>query len=519
MDLKSEFRILLLILLVYLTVSVSVLQWVKVSCRNEEICALRESSVILTCSYSNITIITGFWFRLKDKAKWRKEEHPEDLALDPDYAGRVSYTEMTNFSSTLTITDLRERDSGEYGLVFITDKGEKYRSSAGVTLTVTDLQVTHDSTQQTLTCCTSCTLPSTLHRYYWYKNGQYLQKYTDNMEPFSSSNNGEGSYSCSVYGYNDILSLPVCVGTRCYGVIYRDKRVCALEGSSVEFAGNYSHPSNLRVREVFWHYIQRGKDFQDLKQETQFINRVEYVKQDKSSTLKMKNLTKKDSGEYHLRFVTDDGKGFSGKPGVVLNVTDLQVRASRSAVASEGQTTVTLSCITSCTLSNNPTYMWYKNGQPVTDKLTKHNKLYLISSEDAGNYSCAVRGREDLRSPEQTVNIMFINISVTEDGPCSSCSPKGITIPITVGLTVFLALMIITGALWMWRRKSRPVKSHSQTENTEPQSGQDDVHYSSIHFSSHNQSLSTGGRRPRDTAEQERVQYAEVNLKRPTAAT
>ncbi|XP_053532424.1 sialoadhesin-like [Ictalurus punctatus] len=116
----------------------------------------------------------------------------------------------------------------------------------------------------------------------------------------------------------------------------------------------------------------------------------------------MKNLTKKDSGEYQLRFLTN-GKGFSAEPGVVLNVTDLQVRASRSAVASEGQTTVTLSCITSCTLSNNPTYMWYKNRQPVTDKLTKHNKLYLISSEDAGNYSCAVTGREDLRSPELTV--------------------------------------------------------------------------------------------------------------------
>ncbi|XP_053472449.1 sialoadhesin-like [Ictalurus furcatus] len=308
---------------------------------------------------------------------------------------------MTNFSSTLTITDLRERDSGEYRLVFITDKGEKYLSSAGVTLTVTDLQVTHDSTQQALTCRTSCPLTSTV-QYNWHKNGKIFEKYRDNMETFSLRTAEEGSYSCSVHGYNDILSLPVCVGRSCYSVTYRDKRVCAVEGSSVEFAGSYSHPSDLSVREVFWQYFQHGKVFQDLKQETQFTNRVEYVKQDKSSTLRMKNLTKKDSGEYCLRFLTN-GEGFTGKPGVILGVTDLQVRASRSAVASEGQTTVTLSCITSCTLSNNPTYMWYKNGQPVTDKLTKHNKLYLNSSEDAGNYSCAVRGREDLRSPELTV--------------------------------------------------------------------------------------------------------------------
>ncbi|XP_053472614.1 uncharacterized protein LOC128602688 [Ictalurus furcatus] len=226
---------------------------------------------------------------------------------------------MTNFSSTLTITDLRERDSGEYRLVFITDKGEKYLSSAGVTLTVTDLQVTHDSTQQALTCRTSCPLISTV-QYNWHKNGNIFEKYRDNMETFSLSNAEEGSYSCSVHGYGNILSLPVCVGRSCWSVTYRDKRVCALEGSSVEFAGNYSHPRDLSVREVFWHYFQHGKVFQDLKQETQFTNRVEYVNQDKSSTLRMKNLTKKDSGEYQLRFLTN-GEGFSGKPGVVLSVT------------------------------------------------------------------------------------------------------------------------------------------------------------------------------------------------------
>ncbi|XP_053532491.1 sialoadhesin-like isoform X2 [Ictalurus punctatus] len=522
MDVGSR-KLLLLILLLNITVSVSGIQHMKVSCHPEKICALRESSVTLTCSYSNIIIITGFWFSLKDKAKWRKEEHPEDLALDSDYAGRVSYTEMTNFRSTLTITDLRERDSGEYRLVFITDKGEKYLSSAGVTLTVTDLQVTHNSLQQTLTCRTSCTLTFTVHRYFWYKNGQYLEKYKDNVRTFPLSKAEEGSYSCSVEGYGSILSLPVCVGRSCYSVTYRDKRVCAVEGSSVEFAGSYSHPSDLSVSEVFWHYFQRGKVFQDLKQETQFTNRVEYVKQDKSSTLKMKNLTKKDSGEYRLRFLID-GEGFSGRPGVVLSVTDLQVRVSRSAVASEGQTTVTLSCITSCTLSNNPTYMWYKNGQPVTDKLTKHNKLYLISSEDAGNYSCAVRGREDLRSPELTVT-WSENYTVLK--------------VIMVGLAVFLAVTLLSGALWMWKRKSSSANGHSSTgesgqrhspavyENVSAsdRSGrvasddQDDVHYASVVFkNSHTQEMSPSPRRPPDTTEDEDVQYAAVNVSRSTAA-
>ncbi|XP_053085333.1 sialoadhesin isoform X2 [Pangasianodon hypophthalmus] len=412
---------------------------------------------------------------------------------------------MTNFSSTLTITDLRERDSGEYRLMFFTDKGEKYLSSAGVTLTVTDLQVTRDSTEQALTCRTSCLLTSALHRYYWYRNGQYLKKYTDNMETFPLRNAEDGSYSCSFHGYNNIHSPPLCVNRNCLSVTYPEKRVCVLEGSSVEFAGSYSHSSDQRVSKAFWH---SHKDFQDLKQETQFTNRVEYVNKNRSCTLKMNQLTKKDSGEYRFRFLTNDGEKFSGRPGVVLSVTDLQVRVSHSAVASEGQTTVTLSCIASCTLSNNPTYMWYKNGQPVTNKLTKHNKLYLISSEDAGDYSCAVRGREDLRSPEQTVTL-------SEAGPCPGCVPgeEGNGILIAVGVTVFLALIIIAGALWMWRRKSKSVKSHSCTEGTDPQSGQDDVQYSSIHFQS------AGGKFPRDTTVEESVQYAEVNIRRPPAAT
>ncbi|KAG7315361.1 hypothetical protein KOW79_021449 [Hemibagrus wyckioides] len=82
--------------------------------------------------------------------------------------------------------------------------------------------------------------------------------------------------------------------------------------------------------------------------------------------------------------ITDKGEKYVSSAGVTLTVTDLQVRLSHYAGSSEERTTVTLSCITSCTLSNSPTYLWYKNGQPVTDKLTKHNKLYLFFSEDAG---------------------------------------------------------------------------------------------------------------------------------------
>ncbi|XP_046696666.1 uncharacterized protein LOC124380036 isoform X1 [Silurus meridionalis] len=503
---KPDFVLLCLIFNVNISVSVSGIQHVHVSCSKKEICALNELSVTLTCSYSNINITTGFWFNLKDKAKWWKEEHPEDLTLDSDYAGRVRYTEMTNSSSTLTITDLRERDSGEYHLMFITDKGEKYQSSAGVTLTVTDLQVTHNFTEQTLTCRTSCPLTSQITPYYWYRNGQMLKTYT---ETFSLKVADDGSYSCSA-DYYKFYSPPLCVGRNCWNVTYTDKRVCAMEGSSVKFSGTYSHPSNLRVK-VFWHYFQSGKTI-DLKTVTHVANRVEYRKN--NVTLKINQLTKDDSNEYLLRFITNDSRGFSGKPGVILKVTDLQVRVSQSAVDSEEQTTVTLSCITSCTLSNNPTYMWYKNRQPVTNKPTKHNKLYLSSSKDAGNYSCAVRGCEERRSPEETVTIK----PGSEDHTVLKY--------IIVGLTAFLVVTLLSGALCVWKRKSSSANGHSSSGENEqhhfasdlngsvPSDDQDNVQYASVFFK-HSQAPKPCP----DTTEEDDVQYAAVNIRRSAAAT
>ncbi|KAL6461873.1 hypothetical protein MHYP_G00300180 [Metynnis hypsauchen] len=245
---SSECGMLLIILL---RISGCLGESVSVSCSPQPICALQESAVNLICSYPNIAIKTVFWFSFKQKAKWRNEGHPEDLALDSDYAGRVS-TESTDSKSTLTIRELRERDSGEYHVMIITEQGEKHLNPRAVSLTVTALQV----------------------------------------------------------------------------------RVI-------------------------------------------------------------------------------------------------------SSTASDDHT-VTLMCSSTCSLSNNPTYIWYKNGQPVTNKLTRDNKLYLNCSEDAGNYSCAVRGHEELRSPDQT-------LSDCAENPEQS----SVLTLVTVGVVVFLALILITAALWM----------------------------------------------------------------------
>ncbi|KAK6300911.1 hypothetical protein J4Q44_G00290090 [Coregonus suidteri] len=88
---------------------------------------------------------------------------------------------------------------------------------------------------------------------------------------------------------------------------------------------------------------------------------------------------------------------------------------------SEGKR-VTLRCRTKCTVGLNPTYIWYKNGQRLTNPITSYNSLILdpVCSEDAGNYSCALEGFERIRSPEETLTVRY--------GPKStsvSVSPSG----------------------------------------------------------------------------------------------
>ncbi|XP_045070329.1 B-cell receptor CD22-like [Coregonus clupeaformis] len=83
---------------------------------------------------------------------------------------------------------------------------------------------------------------------------------------------------------------------------------------------------------------------------------------------------------------------------------------------------VTLTCRTKCTLDPITAYSWYKNGQPIPNSNTSSPvySLFSVSSEDAGRYSCAVEGHDDLRSPEETLNVRYgprnTSVSVSPSG-------------------------------------------------------------------------------------------------------
>ncbi|XP_050960480.1 carcinoembryonic antigen-related cell adhesion molecule 1-like [Labeo rohita] len=486
------------------------LDQLSVTCNQQSICAVKGSEVTLKCFYFNINIKTVFWFSEKQSTNWRKNNEPENLTLDSDYSGRVKH-QISYSSSTLTISDARERDSGEYQLMFIMNDGVKHLRSAAVSLTVTDLQMTKNPAftdkrdeRVKLTCNTSCDLTPGV-RYYWIKNGRHFTN-TESGNMFVSPSSDSGSFSCSRDQNLKRRSSSVCVSQSvCWDVTYTSRRVCALVNSTVDISCTYTHPSGHTVNKTFWHY-GRSRDVKDLREEHQFAGRVEYV----GNKLRIKDLKISDSGEYRFRIITDLNQ-YSGSPGVILTVTGAEKKSNKAVVSEKEE--VILRCSTNCTLNENHTYIWYKNGRQVTDGFTKVNKLYLdsVSNEELQQYSCAVG--------DPAVQIIS--------------SPKANTaLLITVIiLSVFLIFTLI-GVLWYRRRKNNSPQQYKDNKGS-VQLGSDmlyenaaalstvytqqvhtkdqDVHYSTINFKqSHTKNTSSAPTAVDSTTDD--VHYAAVKF-------
>uniref|UniRef100_A0A3P8YTU5 Ig-like domain-containing protein n=1 Tax=Esox lucius TaxID=8010 RepID=A0A3P8YTU5_ESOLU len=209
-----------------------------------------------------------------------------------------------------------------------------------------------------------------------------------------------------------LWSLTVVLGQ---SVNYTSQSICALKGSTVDLSCYYSYPSGYTVKTPEWYY---WKDGNNTKISDNSTSRVSYHgNKVNDCTLRITDLREEDSASYYFSFTT----GKSGKPGssVYLTVTDVVLEMEPTSV-SEGNR-VTLTCTSKCSLDPNPEYSWYKNGQPIENTNTNSTVHILsVSSEDAGKYSCGVKGHEAVRSPEKTLDVTYApkNTSV-------SVSPSG----------------------------------------------------------------------------------------------
>ncbi|KAL1005523.1 hypothetical protein UPYG_G00060180 [Umbra pygmaea] len=328
---------------------------------NVKICALKGSSVDLPCP-----IIYPTWAPVTEKVWYITElgGEPYDLRWDPKYEGRVKYLEENDCS--LRITDLRETDEETYQFRYKTNSGW-IDGSYRYTLTLTELKVQVSETQSnTLTCSTTCDLTDKTTYYIWYKNGIHLNPRTSSMNSNTVYIQDAGSYYCAV---ESSLGFP--------------------------FTCSFSY--------------------------SKYEGRVSYNKKPEKQqhTLTITGLTERDSDEYIFRLLTETDGKFKGIPGVILTVTGVFLEMDTTSV-SEGRR-VTLLCRTTCTLDHIPEYTWYKNGKPITNPVSSYNRLILdpVTSSDGGRYSCAVKGLDDLHSPEKSLTVRYVprtRVSVSPSG-------------------------------------------------------------------------------------------------------
>eukprot|EP00063_Salmo_salar_P064092 XP_014038927.1 PREDICTED: uncharacterized protein LOC106592141 [Salmo salar] len=211
----------------------------------------------------------------------------------------------------------------------------------------------------------------------------------------------------------------VVLGQDGWTVTYTKNSICVLKGSSVELSCMYTYP-NGTVTTAFWFTeLGTGKEPDSLGQDPEYAGRLEYHgDKKKDSILKITDLRESDSAEYKIRLITDQAGGkYIGSPGVTLSVTGLQVKVTGK----------TLTCSTTCTLTDNPTYIWYKNGHKVKEDTSS---LYSDYFSDADSYSCAVKGHKDLHSLAVCRNCWIVTYTHQ-----SICALKGSTVDISCSYT------------------------------------------------------------------------------------
>nr|XP_055062369.1 B-cell receptor CD22-like [Misgurnus anguillicaudatus] len=190
-----------------------------------------------------------------------------------------------------------------------------------------------------------------------------------------------------------------------WGVNYSSSSICALKGSTVIINCTYKYPTGHQIMKVFWTKIN-SPDPPDLSEDSKYNQRIQYLgDKHHDCTMRLTDVRQTDSHKYYFRFITDQDK-WLGKPGVTLDITDLQVESSGERVTERHS--VNLTCKSRCSLTDRSTFIWFKNTQSLSERTDRNNQhiLQSVTRNDSGNYSCAVQGH-NLTSPHQYLNVVY----------------------------------------------------------------------------------------------------------------
>uniref|UniRef100_A0A3Q1CCK1 Ig-like domain-containing protein n=1 Tax=Amphiprion ocellaris TaxID=80972 RepID=A0A3Q1CCK1_AMPOC len=541
--------------------------------KQRSICALKSSSVNLTCSAehptSDLEWYSGFW------------DHSRIEVSADGNRSKYSISEENNF--TLTINNLTDTDADIYCCGKPTDKSVNCQINQTILLHVADLQVkvipSTEGQTVTLMCSTSCPLTEKPAAYIWYKNGEFLYEdwspwyqellssdqavryscavkgYEDLRAPevsvgihvqmtpgkkdhfrltcntgcsltsftwykdrktdrqkekqqilVPSSITGNPSFSCAVTGFEDLRSADVCVDdNNCWSLNCVNRRICALEGSSVNISHEYSHPEDEEPKSTLWYKAEGNAEHKEWHG-----HNVEYEETKKQNILRLEKLKKSDSAEYRFIIETTNNElKHCGFRGISLIVTGLTVTMSPSAEVTEGQR-VTLTCSTSCPLTDNNNYIWYLNSRPLSQN--KHLVLDPVGLQHAGNYSCAVKTHGDMESAVKTLTVRSI-----------STNWKVAAMGVGAALMVLILLTVI---LWIGFCRKKKTSSKSPNEETldkleqyseiSAQPAEEKHYYSRVQFSKNHTDPLYSTIQPHQPQEQEHTPYAVVRIRSNT---
>ncbi|XP_048051355.1 B-cell receptor CD22-like [Megalobrama amblycephala] len=387
-----------------------------VSYSPSHICALKNSSVIMNCTYTYPTehqIRKVFW--TKNPVK---DVDPPDLSNDTEYSQRLQYLGDKQQSCTMRLSHVTLKDSHMYCFKFITDiPGGKWTGYPGVTLTVTDLQVESpervtEGDSVRLTCKSSCTLTDRA-TFIWYRNSQKIltERRDRNNELLLQSVRREdaGRYSCAVHGHNHIspaVQLNVTYPPRSVSVSISPSGEIVSGDSVTLICSSDSNPPALNFS---WF---KGRTFVG-----------------SGRIYSISKISSDDSGEYKCRSINDHGEKYSDN--VTLNIMYPPRNVSVSIIQS-GQIWAGDSVTLICSSDSNPpalNFSWFKGGTFVgSGRIFNISK---ISSDDSGEYKCrSINEHGEKYSDAVTLNIMYPpkSVSVSINPPGKIVSGDSVTL-------------------------------------------------------------------------------------------